>query len=275
MAQAMGTNSASRGTLGGVATYSAIGVVACTLADMTHEVLGHVTVARMLGVRITILATVGMQTIGASRLVSAAGTTANLLFGAIALVLFNRIGRRTNWAFFLWLFAAFDLMNSAYLVFSALARSGDWMAVIRGLHPAWAWRCALGVVGVILYAAAIRWLARSMGRLAEVSELSLSELHRLVLSAYLSGGAIMTAASAFNPFSPKLILISGIGASYVISAGLLLIPAGVRRLAAASRIALPEDSCRPARLSVFWVGAALVAGFIFVAVFGPGIHFHR
>ncbi|MGH8200783.1 MAG: hypothetical protein ACREVO_10535 [Steroidobacteraceae bacterium] len=257
-------------------THSAIGIVACALADMTHEALGHVTVAWLLGVRITVLATVGMQTIGSSRLVSAAGTMANLLVGVLALVLFTRIGRRTNWTLFLWLFAAFNLMNSAYLVFSALAQSGDWMTVISALHPSWAWRCLLGLAGVILYSASVSWLARSMSRLVLMRQVALAELHYLVLSAYLSGGAIMTLASVFNPFSPKLILISGIGASYVISAGLLFIPSRVkRRVAAAAEIELPENSAAPTSPSISWVAAAIVVGLIFVAVFGPGIHFHH
>ncbi|HEY1890907.1 MAG TPA: hypothetical protein VGG63_10900 [Steroidobacteraceae bacterium] len=234
------------------------------------------TVARMLGVPITVLATVGMQTIGTSRLVSAAGTTANLLFGALALALFNRAGRRTNWTLFLWLFAAFNLMNSGYFVFSALAQSGDWTAVISGLHPTWAWRCLLGVAGITLYSVSVRWLARSVGRLVQANELSLSELRCLILCAYVSGGAILTAASALNPFSPKLILISGIGASYAISWGLLLVPSHVRvRVGVAAGIPLPGGSTVATSLSISWVGAAILVGFIFVAVFGPGIRFHQ
>lgn len=265
-----------RTLLSGVVTYSSIGVVACALADMTHEVLGHATIAWILGVRITVLATVGMQTIGTSRLVSAAGTTANLLFGAVALAFFNRTGRRTHWTLFLWLFAAFNLMNSGYFVFSALAQSGDWTAVISGLHPAWAWRCLLGVAGITLYAVSIRWLARSVGLLVQANELSLAELRCLVFSAYLSGGAILTLASALNPFSPKLILVSGIGASYAISWGLLLIPAKVRRrVAVAAESPLPGRSAVAISPSISWVAAAIVVGFIFVAVFGPGIDFHH
>lgn len=255
-------------------TYAAIGVIACALADMTHEVLGHVTVAWMMGVRITVLATVGMQAIEASRLVSAAGTAADLVYGALALVLFSRMGRRTNWALFLWLFAAFNLFNSAYLIFSAVAQSGDWAVVIRGLHPAWAWRCLLGIVGIVLYLASVRWLAHSMGRLVQQNELSLSELRRLVFSAYLSGGAILTLASVFNPFSPKLILISGIGASFGLFPGLLFIPRRVEtRIARASQFSVLETSSPPTSFSALWVGAAIVVGLVFVAVFGPGIHF--
>jgi hypothetical protein len=252
-----------------IVTFSAMGVVACALADMTHEVLGHVTAAGLAGVRIVSLSTVAIQTVEASRLVAAAGTAANLVVGAVCLGLVNRTSKRTNWTYFTWLFAAFNLLNSGYLVASALMGNGDWAAVIRGLSPAWAWRCALGIVGVTVYVGSIRWLARSMAPLVERKEVALQDLRRLVLAGYLAGGAVLTAASVFNPISPKLILISGIGASFVLSAGLLRVPGILeRRFSAESGAA-----SAPSSLSVAWVGCALIVGIIFIAVFGPGIRF--
>ena len=254
---------------GSIPTFLALGVVACVLADMTHEALGHMTAAWLLDVRILSLSTVAIQTEYASRLVAAAGTTANLVVGAFSLRLFDRTSMRTNWTCFLWLFAAFNLLNSGYLVASALMGSGDWSVVIRNLSPAWAWRCALGIVGATVYAGSVRCLARSMARLVERKVVALRELRRLVVAGYLGGGTVLTIASVFNPISPKLILVSGVGASFGLSAGLLFVPPIIKqRLVVDS-----ENTSVPTLFSPAWVSCAVIVGIIFIVVFGPGIQF--
>jgi hypothetical protein len=252
-----------------IVTFLALGVVACTVADMTHEVLGHMTAAWLVGVRILSLSTVAIQTADASRLVAAAGTTANLVVGAFSLGLFSRPSMRTNGTYFLWLFAAFNLLNSGYLVASALMGTGDWAAVIRDLSPAWTWRCALGIVGATVYVGSVRWLARSMAHLVERKVVALRDLRHLVIAGYSAGGAVLTVASVFNPISPKLILISGFGASFGLSVGLLFVPGIIKRRFAADS----EGASAPTSLSIAWVSCAIIVAIIFIAVFGPGIHF--
>lgn len=132
--QAATVRTSQRGSL---VTFLALGLVACALAEMTHEILGHITAASLVGVRILSLSTVAIQTTYASRPVAAAGTVANLLVGACSLWLFGRISVRTTWTFFVWIFAAFNLFNSGYLVASALMGTGDWSVVIGNLSPAW------------------------------------------------------------------------------------------------------------------------------------------
>ena len=252
-----------------IVTFLALGVVACALSDTTHEVLGHMTAAWLVGVRILSISTVAIQTAYASRLVAAAGTTANLVVGALVLGLFNRSSARTYWTCFLWLFAAFNLLNSGYLVASALMGTGDWSVVIRNLSPAWAWRCALGIAGATVYVGSVRWLARSMARFIERKVVALRDLKRLVIAGYLGGGAVLTVASVFNPISPNLILISGIGASFGLSAGLLVVPGIIKRRSAVDS----DDAPVPTSLSVAWVSCAIIVCVIFIAVFGPGIRF--
>lgn len=122
--------------------------------------------------------------------------------------------RFTPSAYFLWIFGAYNLLNSGYLVASAVLNSSDWANVIAGLSPPWLWRCVLGLAGATLYVLAIRWTASSMLGLVNRGEVALVDLQRLVLPAYLTAGAVMTIASVFNPISPTLILLSGAGASF-------------------------------------------------------------
>ncbi|HEY6454686.1 MAG TPA: hypothetical protein VIY90_05320 [Steroidobacteraceae bacterium] len=227
------------------------------------------TAAWLVGVRILSLSTVAIQTAYASRLVAAAGTVANLVVGALIIGLLNRTSMRTNFTYFLWLFAGFNLSNSGYLVASALMGTGDWSVVIRNLSPAWAWRCALGIVGATVYVGSVHWLARSMARLVETKVMALRDLRRFVIAGYLAGGAVLTIASIFNPISPRLILISGIGASFGLSVGLLFVPGIIKRQFTVDS----EDALVPTSLSVAWVCSAMIVGIIFIAVFGPGVHF--
>ncbi len=99
--------------------------------------------------------TVAIQNVTNSRWVSAAGTSANCIVGAGSLLALQHLSRFTAWACFLWLFGAYNLLNSGYLAASAALDSGDWANVIAGLVPPWLWRCVLGLAGAALYYLAI------------------------------------------------------------------------------------------------------------------------
>jgi hypothetical protein len=263
---------ASKSWLGSIVNYAAIGVVASALANVTHEILGHLVAAWAVHDRIISISSVALQSAAESRFVAGSGTTANILVGAVFLVIINARGIRGGGAscnIFLWLFAAFNSLNSGYLVASAIVGAGDWAVVTKDLAATNAWRVGLALVGAMLYVRSLHWLARSMARLVERQDVAVSELRRLVIAAYVAGGSVMTLASVFNPISPSLILASGVGASFGLSAGMLLIPATVMRQCPA------EVDVEPALASpsAVWICLALVVGGVFVAVLGPGIRF--
>jgi hypothetical protein len=249
-------------------TVASIGATACVAADMVHEALGHGTASWLTGDRILSLSTVALQSATANRFVSAAGTSANCIVGVLSLLVLRRRRRLTPSAYFLWTFGAYNLLNSGYLVASAVLNSGDWANVIAGRSPAWLWRSVLGVAGVTLYVLSIRWTADSMGDLVNQGEVALADLQRLVMPAYLAGGVVMTIASVFNPISPSLILLSGAGASFGLNAGLLFLPGIV-----ATHARTPTLVTRPMPLSFFWVALGIVVSALFIGALGPGIHF--
>jgi hypothetical protein len=251
-------------------TAAAVGIVACVVADMVHEALGHGTASWLAGDPILSISTVATQNAIASRFVSAAGTTANCIVGALSLLAFGRAKRLTPGALCLWFFGAFNLFNTGYLIVSALLGNGDWANVIAGYSPAWLWRSILGAAGAVLYVYAVRWTVRSMIPFVERGEIDLPQLRQSILAAYLGGGAVMTLASVFNPISPGLILLSGAGASFGLNAGLLFVPA----IVAANARGTPAAG-RAMPLSLVWVASAVVVGGAFVAVLGPGIRFYH
>jgi len=246
-------------------TVAAIGLLACISADMVHEAVGHGIASWLAGDRILSLSTVALQNQTPNRFVSAAGTSANCVVGWLALFLVRRARSVTPLACFLWLFGAFNLLNSGYLVVSAALNSGDWANVIAGLPYFWFWRCLLATAGLAVYFFSLRWAANLLARLCGPQD-----AQRLILPAYIAGGVVMTLASVFNPISPSLILMSGAGASFGLNFGLLFVPAMVG--ACGGQEANVSASLS---FSLRWVALALTLSVVFIAVLGPGIHFQQ
>jgi hypothetical protein len=250
-------------------TLASIGATACTAADMVHEALGDGTVSWLTGDRILSISTVAIVNTTNSRFVCAAGTSANCIIGALSLLALRRMQAFTPLAYFLWTFGAYNLLNSGYLVLSAVGNgSDDWTKVIAGLSPPWLWRCVLGLAGTTLYVLTIHWVVSFAIDWVNHGEVALADLWRLVLSAYLAGGAVMTIASIFNPIGLSLILLSGAGASLGLNFGLLFLPGIV---AANARSQTPVT--RPMPFNFFWFALGLAVSGLFIGVLGPGIHF--
>jgi hypothetical protein len=249
-------------------TLAAVGALACVAADMVHEAVGHGTVSWLIADPILSLSTVAIQTSYPSRLVSAAGTTANLLVGVFSLLLLRRIRQLTPSSYFLWVFGAFNLFNVGYLVASACINNGDWANVIAGLSPPWLWRCVLGLLGIIFYVLSVRWVASLAIDFVNHRQLAIGDSRRLVWPAYLSAGAVLTVASIFNPISSSLILISGVGASFGLNCGLLFLP---RIMAGKATYHGVGEGRIPANL--FWLIVSVFISGLFIGILGPGIEF--
>ncbi len=252
-------------------TLAAMGAIACMAADLVHELIGHGIAAWLTDDRILSVSTVALQTAHPDRLVSAAGTCANVGVGILFLLLLRRCRRLTSRGYFMWIFAAFNLLNVGYLGASAILGSGDWANVIAGLEPAWQWRGLLGLAGILFYVVACRWLARGLGDFVTHGDLA-SVDRRLIWPAYLAGGVVLTAAACLNPIGPSLILISGVGASFGLNAGLLWLPKFLPEFALATA-PNQRDGIGPIPWSAAWLIAALGSSAPFIAVLGPGIRF--
>ena len=245
----------------------AVAIVAYATNDVIHELIGHGTVALLLGIKITSISSVGMQSLERSRILSAAGSIANILAGVICFLWLQRRKNFGRAGYFLWLLGFVNVMGgTCYLLASALLNNGDWSVVIADLNPAWAWRAAMGLVGLGLYFVFVRWAGALMARFVDLGEISRDDLPWLTIPAYLAGGALMTLAAVFNPFSASLILLSGVGASLGLTWGLLLIPGIVERRTSNTRM----DS-QVLSSNWKWTALAVVVAIFFVAVFGPGV----
>jgi hypothetical protein len=249
-------------------TLASIGALACIAADIVHEAVGHGSASLLMSDPVLSLSTVAIQNASPSRFVSAAGTTANLMVGVFSLLLLRRVRRLTPAAYFLWVFGAFNLFNVGYLVASACMNSGDWAAVISGLSPSWLWRCVLGLVGIIFYILSVRWVASFATDFVNHRQVAIRESRRLVWPAYLAAGVVMTVASIFNPISPSLILVSGMGASFGLNCGFLFLPGII-----AGKVTYHGIGERRIPFSAFWLTVSVFTSGLFIGILGPGINF--
>jgi hypothetical protein len=249
-------------------TLAAMGALACIAADMVHEAVGHGTASLMMSDPILSLSTVAIQNASPSRFVSAAGTIANLTVGVLSLLLLRRIRQLTPSSYFLWVFGAFNLFNVGYLVASACMDSGDWAAVISGLSPSWLWRCVLGLVGIIFYAFSLQWIASFAIDFVNHRQVAIGDSRRLVWPAYLAAGVVLTVASIFNPISPSLILVSGIGASFGLNCGFLFLPPIIVRNATYHGVGEARIT-----FNALWLIVSVFICGLFIGVLGTGINF--
>jgi hypothetical protein len=256
------------------ATVIAIAVLAYTLSNVVHEAIGHGGAALALGARPTMLNAIffnydeATASPAAQRLISAAGSVADLAVGLPLLAILPRV-RSIRWRYFLWLFAAVNMLTAfGYLLYSGVAGIGDWAQVVDGLTPPWLFRGGMIALGFILYFIVAPRLL--MPRLDPFLGRDPAERERrartLSLLPYLAGGAALVLAGIFNPLGWRLVLISAAAASFGGTSLLAWYPAIPRK---------PEPGTSDPPLgigrSTGWILAAAVVLLVFVCVLGPGI----
>lgn len=142
-----------------ILTLIAITTLAWGVVNISHEIVGHAGAAVLLGIPVRAVSTTTaaiawdrVTSIGAYRIIMAAGTIMNLMGGAAALILL-RWRRHASFAvgYFLWLFATFSFIVVAMnLVSVILIGGGDWTEFTTEMEPRVLWKAIIIGVGVIL-----------------------------------------------------------------------------------------------------------------------------
>src|SRR5438128_11957940 len=137
-------------------TIVALAVIACALASVIHEGVGHGGACVLSGGRPELMTSMQFQgdsrglSSAAVKFIAAGGTIANLILAAVAIRLMKR--RADAMWFFLWLSASINLMlATGYFLYSGVADIGDWSVIIRGWPGAWVWRSILALIGGATY----------------------------------------------------------------------------------------------------------------------------
>ena len=261
-----------------LATLLGVTALAFVLANVVHEGAGHGGACVIAGGRAVTWNAIyfecdsaGMSAAG-TRWLAAAGTLANLALSALAfLALALTPPRASIGRYFLWMVGTLDLMQATgYWLFSGVAGVGDWVSVVRGLEPTWAWRLLLTAAGIGGYSAAI-WIGlRTLSTFLGDGDDRLALARRLTLVPYLAGGALYVAAGVLNPQSLWLVLVSAAAASFGGASGL----AWMYHLLD-DRRRFPPSELLPLRMerSGGWIAAGAAVALLFVLALGRGISF--
>jgi hypothetical protein len=236
-----------------------------------HEGVGHGLTALLTGANSGLLTTLAWSSVFDSRLVEAGGTLVNLA-AALVLWLILRSARQASLPtrYFLLITCAFNLFTgTGYFLFSGIADFGDWAAVIRDLHPHFAWRIALIVVGAASYYAAARVIGIGLVRYVGIPRDSGSRLRKLTLVPYFASVGLSVLAGVLNPIGIGLVFLSALPASAGGHSGLLWLQYQI------SRSTTPNQPAESLKRNYAWVIAATVLGLFFVVVLGRGVNLHR
>jgi hypothetical protein len=261
-------------------TVAAIAIVAYAFANLLHEGLGHGGACLAVGCAPRVLSSMHFDgddaglSRAAKNFIEAGGTLANLLAAFLSFAWFRRYDRAGGPArYFAWLFGTVNLLHATgYLLFSGVGNIGDWAEVVRGLEPAWAWRIAMAAIGGVTYWLVVRFALVKMapfigGESPERYQRGLT----LMLVPYFTGAVLYLVAGALNPVGLELVAISAAAASLGGTSGLAWGPQLLRG------DSIPRADVPPTAIprSIGWLVLAAVVTFVFVVVFGPGIHFSR
>jgi hypothetical protein len=254
-------------------TVAAIAISVAVITDVIHEVLGHGGMCVATGGHPLALSTVHFECSTDTRLVAAAGTLANLIFGVVSWGAARTVKRSAPWRYFFWLLMTFNLLDAGgYLLFSGIGNFGDWAVVVAGWHPLWAWRVGLVVLGTVTYfllfvPLCLRELRPFLGRDAEIR---VRRARHLTLAPYLTSGILSCTAGALNPVKPLLILLSAAAASFGGHSGL----AWMWTLLYGPRIPSSELQVPEIERNRGWMIGAGVLAIAFIAGLGPGVKFN-
>jgi hypothetical protein len=254
-------------------TIAAIAIVAAVIANLIHEGLGHGGMCVATGGRPLVLSTVHFDCSADTRLVAAAGTIANLIFGALFWFAERAVKRSASWRYFFWLLMTFNLFQAGgYFLFSGIGNIGDWAAVVAGWQPAWAWRVGLAALGAVAYffilvPLSLRELSPLLGKDAKIR---VRRARRLAVTPYLVAGILACIAGVLNPVGPVLILISAAASSFGGNSGL----AWMWKLLYGSRFPSGEFQMPEIERSRGWIIVAIIVAIGFIVGLGPGVKFH-
>src|SRR5215470_9505002 len=253
-------------------TVAAISIVVCALASVLHEGLGHGGACLLVGGKPQQISSMDFNsdTSGlpdwTNHVIAAGGTVVNLAAAAIALAAM-RLTRSASphLRYALWLFATVNLfLGTGYFLYSGVAGIGDWVAVIRGLNPAWLWRVVLAILGGVTYWLSV-WLALiQLGPFIGSDPTDrLRRAYALTLIPYFTGAALSIGAGLLKPHGMLLVAISAAAASLGVAWGPQLLHGDFIPPSAEGPI--------PSARSWPWIILAIVIAIPFVAVLGPGI----
>jgi hypothetical protein len=216
-------------------TTMACGILAATLAAVSHETLGHALTCYIDGGQITLLTSIWVRCRGASTLTAAAGPIASLVAGLIGLVLLRKwhVGGAPRLA--LALFSAFNLFwFASQPIFQTLTDGYDWGIVASRFQWPWIWRPIAAVLGGLCYVAATWAIAKAVSDSGTLAPSS-------ILIGYAAGTASACLAGLMWPAMPIPSAMEGFLTLGIAPIGLIAVAESARRCRSVAELPIPRS----------------------------------
>lgn len=254
-------------------TVIAIAVIAYAGMNFCHEILGHCTMAVIVGTKCTVISSAyiplaEMPPTWKYNIILIAGSGANWMMGLVCLGLLRKLsGARPALRYFLWLFMSVNLfLASTYVTVAPIIRYGDSYYLVYNLADQFIWRCALVLFGAIICLLSFRVSLKELKRLIGFGGSAARAIAwELVLPAYIAGGIVTVASGLFSQLDWRLAQLQAAGGTFGLTVWLLLLPPLIPEAPASAEhpFMLPR--------SIGWIVAGTLSGLIFIFVLGPGI----
>lgn len=258
-----------------IITLVAISIVAWALAIVLHEIVGHAGIAALMGIAVRAVSTTTIylpwdqvQSLGQYRIIHVGGTAANLLTGAVALLLLHfRKPISKEFRYFLWLFTTMSfVIVMMYLISATAVGAGDWIEVVTDLEPRSLYTAIIIGAGVVFaipgYAFPLRvWMPDLKGNRSVLLKVTVIPVLTLIITQTLS---VLRSPFAFQPpESSHMGAMIFIYIHFVLWAILVNVIPMPRSSEAIESIEL--------RRSTFWLVVGIAVFLFFVLVLGPGL----
>jgi len=258
-------------------TILAIGVGSFILKNVIHEALGHGGACLLVGGRPLVLSSAHFDCDTTSvsdagiRFISAAGTLVNFIFAYIFWLAFRNARAKSDiLRYFFWFAMAGNFFVAAgYPLFSGVIGVGDWVNVVDGWQPVWAWRLLLATIGFILYGNGVWFTLREMKTLIGSNPTErLVRAFKLTLFPYLAGATISSLGAWFNPIGSFVIFTSAAAAFGGSSAF-----AWMSQMLQTKWFPEVSDELVVIERNWTWIIIAVVLALIHIFILGPGVEF--
>jgi hypothetical protein len=256
-------------------TITAIAVVVQLICSVVHEILGHALAAVLLGGHLLHVSSVDADysldglSMGAQRIVHAAGILMNFIFGFVVHVAAKGVATASaNIRYFCWLLGHVNFfIGGGYMMALSFAGFGDVDAFVTDLPSPALWKTAFTAIGAAISFATLRHGLRTLDPFLGGDYIVRRKRGKaLTLVPYVASGIVSVVAGLFNPVGMILVATSAAASSFGGQAFLAWMPAFVR----ARKSDEEAELVMPVH-SVLWIAVGLIALIVDVAILGPGL----
>ena len=258
-------------------TISAIGIVSFIVKNVLHEALGHDGACLLVSGTPLVLSSAHFDCATESvsdagiRFISAAGTLVNFIFAYIFWLAFHseRVKSLSLRYFFWFAMSGNYFVAAGYPLFSGVIGVGDWVNVVEGWQPLWAWRLLLAVIGFILYMLGVWFALREMKTLIGSNPTKrLVRAFKLTLFPYLAGATVSSLGALFNPIGTFVVFTSAAAAFGGSSAF-----AWMSQMLKTKWFPEVSDELVVIERNWTWIIIAVILSLIHIFILGPGVKF--